>query len=101
MREHINSLNWDTLEKVFREITNTVGWSNIKGLVQNFLDNENYTILSMSNETNSPEYWVRISVNGELFDVFISMRPLEDSYILDLKLSLFYFYPDGWIDLPD
>lgn len=96
MLEHINDIKHDDLVKVFHEISGIESSSAYK-----FLSTQIYNVESSHRNDEGVSYNVRIKVDNMFHIVHLTRRLNERDSALDLRLCLFYFYPDGWIDLPD
>lgn len=74
MREHINSMGWDTLEKIFREITNAIEGDSIYKLVNQFISSTIYAIESSIDTKDIISRQMRIVIMGESHSVHVTKK---------------------------
>lgn len=104
MLEHLNEMKWDSLEKVFREVTgNAFNTLSTKTLATHFINDRHCTVMHSFRDvdTGDQSFDIRMVINGSPVTMSLILRQEEDPFTLDLRLGLSWYYPHGWIDMPD
>ena len=104
MLEHLNDIKWDSLEKIFREVTgNTLNSMSTTVLISHFINDRHCRIVRSSRDvdTGDESFDITILIKGGPVTMSLIRRQDEDPYTLDLRLGLSWYYPHGWIDMPD